>query len=407
MTNLSVSVAVTALPGFGPARSPVWMQVLSDLHPKYGGISAAVPALASALATAGVSASISAFGRPGEQYVPPDLDAVHVHHWPSSRGQWWAQPALQSTYRHSIRHADGVHIHGLWQQSSVVASRAALAQRKPYIVSAHGMLEPWALGQHRLRKQIYSLLTERRTLTNANCLHALTQAEALDYRRYAGPRPVAIIPNGVDVPENLSPQPFLDAFPSLTGKRIILFLARLHIKKGIVLLVRAFLRMAAEHSDATLVIAGPDSDGMRAYLETLTAGQPKSVLFTGMLDRQLKWSALAAAECFVLPSHSEGLSMGVLEAMAAGKPVLITLQCNMPQVPQHSAGWLVKVDVDELTEALRFVLGRTTQQNAETGAHGRALVQREYTWASVARRMSDVYHWLQGGRLPTTCEVLL
>ena len=383
-----------------------WLQVLSDLHPKYGGISAAVPALSKALTHRGVETSIAAFGHPQEQHVPANFDEADISHWPSSRKQWWGNSSLQRAYLDAFRSADGVHIHGLWRQSSVIASQAALAQRKPYIVSAHGMLEPWALGHHRLRKQIYSLLTERGILRNASCLHALTTAEAVNYRRYAGPRTIAVIPNGVSLPDDVSPAAFLRDHPSLIGKRILLFLARLHIKKGVDLLVRSFLSLASTHPDTVLVIAGPDAEGMRAHLEALTVGHEDAVLFTGMLDAQRKWSALAAAECFVLPSLSEGLSMGVLEAMAAGKPVLLTPQCNMPQVATAAAGWMVEPALGELTEALQFVLSRSPAQNAEVGSRGRDLVQRQYTWASVAERMADVYHWLQGGPLPSTCEVM-
>lgn len=387
-------------------RTSNWVQVLSDLHPKYGGISAAVPALAKALTLDGVRTSIAAFGHPEEQFVPLDLDDVDVFHWPSGRKQWWSTPSLERAYRETFASVDGVHLHGLWQQSSIIGSRVALAQRKPYVVSAHGMLEPWALGHHRLRKQIYSLLTERSILRNASCLHALTTAEAAAYRRYAGPRTVAVIPNGVSMPNDISPATFLAANPSLAGKRVLLFLARLHPKKGVDLLVRSFLAIASKHPDTTLVIAGPDAEGMRAHLEALTAGHEGAVLFTGMLDAQHKWSALAAAECFVLPSHSEGFSMGVLEAMAAGKPVLLTPQCNMPELATAAAGWLVEPAFGELTEALRFVLSRSPEQNAEVGRHGRDLVQRQYTWASVAQQMADVYQWLQGGPLPSTCEVI-
>lgn len=386
---------------------PRWVQTLSDIDPRYGGVSAVVPALATALAGSGVRPSIDAFCQPDEHYTPPGLGDIALDFWPSSRKQWLTRPSLQAHYQQSLRSADGIHIHGMWQQSSVAAGRAAIAQHKPYVVSAHGMLEPWALRNHRVRKQIYSLFIERSILRHAGCLHALTQAEAEAYRRYAGRRPVAIIPNGVTTPQTFSPQPFLDAFPQLAGKRIVLFLGRLHPKKGVDLLVQAWLDLAATHSDATLVIAGPDSEGMRSHLETLSATHRDSVVFTGMLDSTLKWSALAASECFVLPSHSEGLSMGVLEAMAAGKPVLLTPECNMPQVADHGAGWLVHAQVGELTEALRFVLARTPTQNAATGACGRSLIERDYTWTSVGRRMADLYHWLQGGPLPSTCEVML
>ncbi len=406
MTPLVTTVA-TGPPWRVPkSLQPRWVEAVSDLHPRYGGMSAAVPALATALMECGVQASIAAFCRADECVVPTGMGEVALSYWPAGRKEWWLHPSLGRRYRESLRDADGVHVHGMWRQSSVMAAGAARALRKPYVVSAHGMLEPWALRNHRVRKQVYSALVERSILQHAGCLHALTQAEAEHYRRYAGGRPVAVIPNGVQAPLLLSPELFLAMFPQLRGKRVVLFLGRLHPKKGVGLLVKAWLELDKGHEDMTLVVAGPDDDGMRAHLESLCQDRADAVLFTGMLNTEQKWSALAAAECLVLPSHSEGLSMSVLEAMAAGTPVLLTPQCNMPQVVQNDAGWEVHPDTNEVAEALRYVLGRTPAQNAATGACGRRLMERDYTWASVARRMADVYGWLQGGGLPTTCEVM-
>ena len=217
-----------------------------------------------------------------------------------------------------------------------------------------------------------------------------------------------MIPNGVFIPEAISPEPFLNAYPELRGRRVVLFLSRLHGKKGVDLLVRAWKLAAVKVPEAVLVLAGPDSDGMGSALREITVaeGTQASVVFTGMLGSQMKWSALAAAECMVLPSHSEGLSMSVLEAMGAGVPALVTPQCNMPWIAELGAGWLTAPQTDAIQEALVHILSRTTEANAASGALARNIVRQSYSWASVAERMAEVYRWCLGGDEPTLSEVI-
>lgn len=391
------------LPVLLPGSRSRWLHVISHLDPKYGGLSAAVPELGRTLARrSGCAAEIAAFCEPGEDVHPEGFAAGTVSFWPHSRGTWLHNQQLRRRFEAKVAGFDGVHIHGLWEQSTAEACRAAIAARKPYVLSAHGMLEPWALRNKRLKKMIYAALVERDNVRSAACRIALTEAEAEDYRRFGARGPIAIVPNGVQLPEQVDPRLFLDLHPELAGKRVVLFLGRLHRKKGVDLLLQAWAKLAAQHPDAHLVVAGPDSEGTLETLETFVAEHAlqQQVTFAGMLRGELKWSALAAAEAFILPSHSEGLSMSILEAMGMGLPVIVTRQCHMPQVQEFAAGWTIEPEVKEIAGALEELLANARGSNREIGLRGSRLIAERYDWTVIARQTAEVYRWALGGAQP-------
>ncbi len=386
-----------------------WLSVVTHLDPRYGGLSAVVPQLSAAVASKGcISMSLAAFCAPGELYSPANFADLTLTEWPAGRTAWLRDRSLLARFRHLCKATDGLHVHGLWEQSTLVAARSARARRVPYVISAHGMLEPWALRNKRLKKLIYAALIERVNLNGAGCLHALTHAEAREYRSFGCTAPIAVIPNGVRIPERVSEEKFLAQHPSLKGKRVVLFLGRIHFKKGLDLLIRAWKRISLRWPDAHLVLAGPDCEGTRAKITAIieAEGIRESVLFTGMLRDDLKWSALAAAECFVLPSYSEGLSVSVLEAMGLGLPVIVSDHCNIPEVAELEAGWVVSADVPAVEHALEALLENAPQTNAAIGARGQDFIRQHYNWSVVADQMSEVYTWLLGGTIPVSVDLL-
>lgn len=385
-----------------------WLHVLSHTDPRYGGLSAAVPTLACSLAAQGCATSLAAFCVPGEQHHPEALGASGLGFWPTSRKAWWLDHSLRQSFTAAVARTDGLHIHGLWEQSTAVACRTARRLGKPYVLSAHGMLEPWALAAKRRKKQIYAALVERANVTGAACLHALTEAEARQYRDFGARGPIAVIPNAVTVPEDGHAELFLDRFPVVNGRRIVLFLSRLHPKKGVDLLIEAWSAIAREFPDAHLVIAGPDHDGMQAELERQVErlGIGAQVLFTGMLNGRMKWSALEAAEAYVLPSYSEGLSMALLEAMAVGLPVIATHACNMPEITAAGAGWEIEATAEDLKHALIELLRRPEEANVTAGRNGARLIAERYSQERVTRQMAEVYSFLLGGSRPTSLRLL-
>ena len=407
MTAATVPV-LDPVGAFPQASARRWLSVVSHTDPRYGGLSSAVPRAGEAVAATGrFDVSLAAFCAPGEKIRPAGFDEAHLSFWPVSRRPWLQSGALRRQFSEIIHEADGVHVHGLWEGSTAVAARTARALKKPYIVSAHGMLEPWALANKRWKKRVYARLFERDLVARASCLHALTEAEAQQYRAFGAKGPIAIIPNAVEIPAELSSRLFLATYPALLGKRLVLFLGRLHPKKGLDLLLAAWERVSKEHPEAHLVLAGPDAEGTAAKLvATLTSlGLEGSVTFTGMLDGTMKWSALAAAECFVLPSYSEGLSMGALEALGAGLPVIVTRNCNMPEVTRHGAGWEIEPNALELTAALQDTLRESPESNRRMGAHGAELVTARYNPRHVANEMANLYEYVLGGIPPTNVEL--
>jgi glycosyltransferase involved in cell wall biosynthesis len=389
-------------------RASHWLEVVSHTDPRYGGLSAAVPALRHHLAKrSSMDVSVAAFCAPDESFVPPECEPESITFWPASRRPWFSSK-LRARMSDVIRQADGVHIHGLWESSTAVAASLARNLGIPYILSAHGMLEPWALRSGHAKKLLYSFLVERKNVRDAACLHALTVKEADQYIRYGSRSPIAVIPNGVDIPHDADPSIFLSTYPELQGKRIILFLARLHPKKGLDLLLEAWSSIAPSCPDAHLVLAGPDSEGTRATLESFIANRSlaRSVTFTGMLRNEMKWSALAAAECFVLPSRSEGLSVSLLEAMGSGLPVIVTEACNMPEIETFATGWQVEPSAQALAMGMAELLRNTPGENGAMGLRGLKLIRTNYTWPAVARQMAEVYLWVQGGPTPTTTRMI-
>ncbi len=397
-----------------PITSPLsaagrWLEVVSHTDPKYGGLSAAVPTLGEHIARSGAfEISLAAFASPQEQFEPFGYSEEHMSFWPVDRKAWLHNPTLRQSFRDQSRQSDGIHIHGLWEQSTAIAAQTARTLDIPYILSAHGMLEPWALATKRVKKFFYGHLVERQNVAGAACLHALTRAEATHFTRFGARSPIAIIPNGVTIPRLRNANIFLDRFPSVEGKRIILFMARLHPKKGLNLLLQAWIEVSRRFPDAHLVLAGPGSEETESKLHRFIAqnGIGSSVLITGMLRDTLKWSALSAAECFVLPSYSEGLSISVLEAMGMGLPVLITEPCNMPEVEHYEAGWQIQPEPLALTSALTNILCQSRDTNRETGRRGAALIEKRYTWPTIANQMTEVYRWVQGGSKPKNVDVV-
>ncbi|WP_075222171.1 glycosyltransferase [Acuticoccus yangtzensis] len=282
---------------------------------------------------------------------------------------------------------DIVHTHGLWTGLSLAALRYRRRTGVPTVVSPHGMLDPWALAQSSRRKRAALALFERAHLSAAT-IHALTLAEAEVVRALLPGARIAVIPNGVDTaPAEALPRPAFMDRPTL------LFLGRLHAKKGVAELITAFAAAAPRLAGWRLAIAGWD-DGAND-LRAQAAATGADIVFPGPLFGTAKQAAYAHAAAFVLPSFSEGLPMTVLEAWAAGTPVLMTDACNLPEGFAAGAAARVTTDRDELADALAQRLPDDTWR-ASAGALGRALVAERFGWDRVAADFEALYAHLTG-----------
>ena len=380
-------------------QPPVCLNISMNLDEKFGGLTSSLPRFCEALTQTGrFTGRLAAFC--AEDEVPPSsLTPGMLSRFPAGRFRWITDPKLRLKLGRLIQNAALVHIHGLWREHTVVASQLCRKFAVPYVISAHGMLEPWALNNRSWKKRGYLAVIERKILSEAAGLRALTTSEISDYRNLGLRNPIEVIPNGIDLPERVSPDPFLYAFPQLANKSAILFLGRLHKKKGIDILCRAWAQVEKKHPAAHLVVAGPDEDGTLASLVTLVRDLQiaDKVTFTGMLRGSLKWSALAAASVFVLPSHSEGFSVAILEALGAGLPVIISPACHFPESIAANCGWEVVPEQNQLAATLRQALAMDPAKLSEMGERGRKLVARDFTWPRVGERAAHIFeNWCEG-----------
>ena len=378
---------------------PLWLEVFTHLDPRFGGIATSVPRASVAAAAAGTHRSgIAALCVPDE--TPSTVD-VALDVFPLGRLKWLSDAALRRRFEHTLAGASAFHIHGLWEEHLAMTAAHARGAGKPYVVSTHGMLDAWALQQKAFKKRVYAALSERKNLAGATCLRALTETEVSDFRHFGLRNPVAVIPNGVDIPD-VGPDDFLARFPDLRGKRLVLYMGRIHHKKGPALLCRAWSAVHRSFPDAHLVIAGPDFENTSRDVAELIAerGLERSVSMPGLLQPPLTWSALRAADMFVLPSFSEGLSRAVLEAMGCGLPVITTKACNFPEVAAHDCGVVIDAEERVLAGALADLLRAPRAELRRMGRNGERLVQERFSWDVVGRQLAALYEWTLGGGSP-------
>ena len=320
-------------------------------------------------------------------------------------------PTLDAVLRSSA--PDLVHTHGLWTYLSIADRHWSRQAARPYLVSPHGMLDAWALQNSGWKKRIAAQLFERRHLTEAACLHALCASEAESMRAYGLRNPVCVIPNGVDLPPDSEPNTasgFDKDRPS--DRKTLLFLGRLHPKKGLLNLLKAWSLVVAQSPALAeswqLRIAGWDQGGHLQALRSLVGelGLGAVVHFVGPLYGEEKAVALRQADAFVLPSFSEGLPLSVLEAWSYRLPVLMTPECNLPEGLAVGAALRADPQPRSLGEALETLFHLTDAERAGMGNHGRTLVERTFTWFQVARQMREVYDWLADGGPRPACVVL-
>jgi glycosyltransferase involved in cell wall biosynthesis len=271
-------------------------------------------------------------------------------------------------------------------------------------MAAHGMADPWALRHKPWKKRLYTWAVEGKNLRHAACLHALSVPEVAHLRRLATRTPIALVPNGVHLApfEDLPGRELLEArHPELRGKFLLLFLSRLHVKKGLDLLAEGVIALARDHPELHVLLAGRDEGAGAVFQDTLAAaGLGRAATSLGHVQGEAARLAWGAADAFVLPSYSEGFSMAVLEALAARRAVLISTACHFPELGEYDGGIVVEPTVAAVQEGMRALLAMTPQERAAMAGRGRALVERDYTWIRQGRRLAELYRWIVGGGSP-------
>lgn len=302
---------------------------------------------------------------------------------------------------------DLVHLYGLWKYPSVAVNTWFSKTHGPYLISPQGMLEPWALRRSHTRKWFAMLLFQRDCLDNAACLHATAPMEVESIRAAGFKNPIALIPNGVEMPpgeQNRSIEQ--KAAARLTaGMRKMLFLSRIHPKKGLLNLIEAWRQLAP--SGWQLVVVGPDEIGHLAEVRRAVqkAGLERCVEFPGAAWGPARWQFYRDADLFVLPTFSENFGIVITEALACGIPVITTNGAPWEELRTHSCGWWIDIGVEPLIQALREAMELSDAQRYEMGRHGRSLVAAKYMWPGIAQNMKSVYEWMLGRGPKPDCVI--
>ena len=379
--------------------------VVDSVSREAGGLFQSVRGLAKAVTCA--SASVRVFGISDEQ------SAVDLQDWqPLSvqtfRPQWrawgYSNQLLPAVLGADL---DILSTHGLWKYCSIASLRWHRRMARAYIVHPHGMLESWALQNAKWKKRIAGLLYENQHLRGAACLRALGEAEAQSIRAYGVRSPICVIPNGVDLPD-LSETAALRAQPFAEGRKMLLYLGRLHPKKNVANLIRAWKQILNSHALAraswVLAIAGWSQGGYEQKLKHLAgdldpAATPElaSIAFLGARFGMEKNECYRACAAFIMPSLSEGLPMTVLEAWAYAKPVLMTPECNLPEGFGAGAALQIGTGPEELAAGLKQVIEMSDDDRRAMGNRGRNLVATTFSWPRIGEQMRSVYEWALGG----------
>ena len=301
--------------------------------------------------------------------------------------------------------AEIAHLHALWMHTSVILLAWAQRHGRPYVITANGMLEPWARRNAQMKKRIVSALYERRSLEGASCIQVNSQHEAKSVRDFGLRNPICIIPNGIDPPTRTRSASKCGS-QTPDQRKMLLYLGRLHSKKNLSALLDAWKtlhRSTAGNQGSekwVLAVAGWDQGGYEALLKKKARDLEveNSVLFLGPMFGDDKAAVYQKATAFVLPSLSEGLPMAVLEAWANGKPVLMTPECNLPEGFATDAALKIDTTANGIAKGLVQLIEMSDSDCAAMGERGRTLVAEKFSWPRVGEQMRSVYEWILGGR---------
>jgi glycosyltransferase involved in cell wall biosynthesis len=280
---------------------------------------------------------------------------------------------------------------------------------KPLIIHPHGMLDPWAVRHHRWKKLLAGCVYEKPHLRQAACLRAMSVAEARGFRQYGLDNPVCVIPNGVDVPEHpsLLPPPWTGRIAP--GRRVLLYLGRIHPKKGLANFLHAWKEVHRQDPKAgaewAAAIAGWDQNGHEAELREYARdlGIEQDVAFVGPQFCERKAASFSHADAFILPSFSEGQPMAVLEAWAYQLPVVMTPACNLPEGFKAEAAVQVNPEPRDIARGLRELFDREDQQRREMGRRGKELVAQLFSWQAIGMQTLAMNRWVLGGGPAPAC----
>jgi glycosyltransferase involved in cell wall biosynthesis len=371
------------------------LRIISSVDPKGGGVIEGVRQLQEPLVRMGHDVDIACCDAPDAPWLCESEEGLNIYALGPSRFGYAFTSRLLPWLRKNVANYDAVIVEGIWQYHSFAVWLALAGKSTPYFVFTHGMLDPWFKRNYplkHLKKCLYWPWAEYRVLRDARSVIFTCEEERLLARKsfwrtqwqeaISGYGTASAPTNGDELARR-----FLVANPDLGGKRVLLYLSRIHEKKGCDLLIAAFAKVAFLDPALHLVIAGPDQTGLvpRLQRQSKELGVSHRISWLGMLQGDEKWGAFHAAEVFCLPSHQENFGIVVAEALACATPVLISNKVNIwREIEGDGAGFVSDDTIEGTVDNLRRWINTTGYQKEGMGRAGLVSFQNRYQIDKVA-----------------------
>lgn len=368
---------------------------------RYGGPIYSVHALCRAVANLGhdIHVYTTNVDGPGTSDVSlgraVNIDGVKVRYFPCGLGRrYYRSPAMGRALATDIAKFDVLHLHSVFLWPTLAAANAAQRLHVPYVLAPHGMLVRDLIARKsRLAKNAWITLFERANIAGASAIHVMSELEGVEFEKLGIPaRRIVVVPTGIELP-NLSRAASSSSIPQTT---YVLSLGRINWKKGLDRLIRAMPYVP----DCELIIAGNDEEKYQRCLVALILdlGLARRIHFLGSVHGEIKWDLIRNAAVFVLPSYSESFGIAALEAMACGRPVVVTPEVGLaPVIVRHGAGTVANGEPEELAAAIATLLADPALSR-RMGEAGIKLVETEFSWPRIAKEMEQVYRQLLASR---------
>lgn len=357
---------------------------ITNISLKCGGPSRSVPMLVKGLAEVGVDVTLMA-------YRTDDMN-THALEGTSAKLKILEKGISAKEIEAFIlaEKFDLIQMQSMWAKSYHQVAKIARKYSIPYIITPRGMLEPWSLSQKKWKKKLALMLYQMKDLQKSACIFTTAEMEAQHVRELGVKVPMSVIPNGIETEE----------YPCRKNrsevKKQVLFLSRVHVKKGIELLLEAWKRIHETYPDWLLKIVG---NGEEAYIKSLKAkvkelGLDSYVQISEPVFGKEKVHLYQSSSIFCLPSYSENFGMVIAEAMSCGVPVITTTNCPWEILNETNTGWCIDLSVENLEKTLREAMSMDSAELFEKGQQSSKLVFENFNYRNVAARTKELYEWI-------------
>lgn len=368
------------------------IQIIPYLRLESSGPTQSVPGMCRGLQNAGCGITLHSDGpAPNREFgCPTFFHKTKAFPHP----KFLRSPEFLKQLKEECQTANVVHNNNLWTMFNVYPLWAIKNTKCKHVLQPRGTLSAWALNNSKWKKRVFGWLFQYAVMRKADMWIATCEEEYQDIRRLGYKQPVAILPNGVDLPmteEELSAV-------TVRERRRMHFLSRIHPTKNVELLLRCWAKLEPIFADWDLSIVGPDknnpyADEMKQLAKALGC---QRVTFEGELNGVVKFKFIAESECFILPTHSENFGMVVAEALSCKTPVICSYGAPWAGLNEHQCGWWIPKTEDAFEKTMRQAMSMSREELTEMGKRGREWMARDFSWDGIGAKMKAVYAWLLG-----------